>query len=99
MSDAELQSVLPQIGVFVDYKFNFFDIVRVENGKIAEHWDSVFRNPPANGQPSQAGVIQGVGPKPVAVKNSAAEQKVEQLVKAGDDKTAPEMAPFSGDKQ
>jgi exodeoxyribonuclease VII small subunit len=30
---------------------------------------------------------------------SAAEQKVEQLVKAGDDKTAPEMAPFSGDKQ
>jgi hypothetical protein len=25
VSDAELQSVLPQIGVFVDYKFNFFD--------------------------------------------------------------------------
>ncbi len=30
---------------------------------------------------------------------SAAEQKVEQLVRAGDEKTPPEVAPFSGDKQ
>jgi predicted SnoaL-like aldol condensation-catalyzing enzyme len=61
------------------YKFNFFDIVRVENGKIAEHWDSVFKNPPAAGQPAPAPVIPGIGPKPVAPKNSAAEQKVEDI--------------------
>ncbi len=30
---------------------------------------------------------------------SAAEQRVEQLVRAGDDKAPPEVAPFSGEKQ
>lgn len=30
---------------------------------------------------------------------TAAEQRVEQLVRGGDDKAAPELAPFSGDKQ
>jgi exodeoxyribonuclease VII small subunit len=29
---------------------------------------------------------------------SAAEQRVEQLVRGGDDKAAPEVAPFSGEK-
>jgi predicted SnoaL-like aldol condensation-catalyzing enzyme len=65
------------------YKFNFFDIVRVENGKVAEHWDSVFKNPPpANppaNAPAPAAVIPGIGPKPVAPRLSAAEQKVEEI--------------------
>ncbi len=59
------------------YKYNFFDLVRVENGKVQEHWDSVFKNPPAAGQPVPGIVTQGLGPKPVAPRNSADEQKVE----------------------
>jgi predicted SnoaL-like aldol condensation-catalyzing enzyme len=61
------------------YKYNFFDIVRVENGKVAEHWDSVFRNAPQAGQPAPAAVIPGIGPKPVKPNNSAEEQKNEDL--------------------
>jgi predicted SnoaL-like aldol condensation-catalyzing enzyme len=63
------------------YKFNFFDVVRVENGKVQEHWDSVFRNPapPAAGAPAPAAVIPGIGPKPVAPRNSAAEAAVEKI--------------------
>jgi predicted SnoaL-like aldol condensation-catalyzing enzyme len=60
------------------YKYNFFDVVRVENGKIAEHWDSVFKNPPPAGQ-TPAPVVPGIGPKPVKPRNSAAEQKNEDI--------------------
>ncbi len=28
------------------YHYNTFDVVRIENGKIQEHWDSAFKNPP-----------------------------------------------------
>jgi|SRR5665213_564758 len=28
----------------VKYKYNNFDVVRVANGKIAEHWDSLLKN-------------------------------------------------------
>jgi predicted SnoaL-like aldol condensation-catalyzing enzyme len=56
------------------YKYNFFDIVRVQNGKVQEHWDSVTKNPPQPGQPA-ATVIPGVGPAPVSPKNTSAEQK------------------------
>jgi predicted SnoaL-like aldol condensation-catalyzing enzyme len=29
------------------YKYNTFDVFRVTNGKIEEHWDSAMKNPPA----------------------------------------------------
>jgi predicted SnoaL-like aldol condensation-catalyzing enzyme len=28
------------------YKFNTFDAVRIQNGKIQEHWDNAMKNPP-----------------------------------------------------
>jgi predicted SnoaL-like aldol condensation-catalyzing enzyme len=63
----------------MDYKYNFFDVVRVENGKVAEHWDSVFKNPPNPNNPNPAPVVPGIGPKPVKPANSPAEQKVEDI--------------------
>lgn len=62
------------------YKYNFFDIVRVENGKVAEHWDSVFRTAPADGSPA-ADVIPGIGPKPVNPSNTPEEQRNEDIAK------------------
>jgi len=56
------------------YKYNFFDIVRVQNGKVQEHWDSVAKNPPREGQPVVP-VIPGVGPTPVWPKNTPEEEK------------------------
>jgi predicted SnoaL-like aldol condensation-catalyzing enzyme len=35
-----------------EYKWNHFDLVRVENGKIKEHWDEAVINPP---QPARGG--------------------------------------------
>lgn len=61
------------------YKYNFFDLVRVQNGKVQEHWDSVFKNAPPAGQPAPAAVVPGIGPKPVKPRNSAAEQKNEDI--------------------
>jgi predicted SnoaL-like aldol condensation-catalyzing enzyme len=61
------------------YKYNFFDLVRVQNGKVQEHWDSVFKNPPAAGAPAPMPVIPGIGPKPVKPKNTPAEQKNEDI--------------------
>ena len=61
------------------YKYNFFDLIRIQNGKVQEHWDSVFKNTPRADQPAPPPVITGVGPVPVAPKNSAAEQKVEDI--------------------
>jgi predicted SnoaL-like aldol condensation-catalyzing enzyme len=29
------------------YKWNDFDVFRVQNGKIAEHWDGAMKNPPS----------------------------------------------------
>ncbi len=64
----------------VAYKYNFFDLVRVENGKVQEHWDSVFKNPtPPAGQPVPGIVTQGLGPKPVKPRNTADEQKAEDI--------------------
>ena len=63
------------------YKYNCFDIVRVENGKVAEHWDSVFRTAPADGTPIPA-VTTGIGPKPVNPRNTAEEQRNEDIAKA-----------------
>jgi len=40
------------------YHFNTFDIVRIENGKIQEHWDSALRTP------TSPVVEHGVSPKP-----------------------------------
>lgn len=56
------------------YKYNFFDVVRVQNGKVQEHWDSVDKNPPREGQPVVP-VTTGVGPPPVSPKNTAGEDK------------------------
>ncbi len=56
------------------YKYNFFDVVRVQNGKVQEHWDSVEKNPPRAGQPNVP-VVTGVGPPPVSPKNTAEEEK------------------------
>ncbi|MGE0594528.1 MAG: nuclear transport factor 2 family protein [Vicinamibacterales bacterium] len=61
------------------YKYNFFDIVRVENGKVAEHWDSVFKNPVPAGGNAPAPVIPGVGPQPVKPMNTEAEQANEDI--------------------
>ncbi len=63
-----------------EYDFNFFDIVRVENGMVAEHWDSVFRTAPPPGAPVMA-VNPGIGPRPVAPSNySSAELDAIELV-------------------
>ncbi len=62
------------------YKYNAFDLVRVENGKVAEHWDSVFRTAPADGTPVPA-VTTGIGQKPVEPRNTAEEQRNEDTAK------------------
>ena len=31
------------------YKYNDFDLFRVENGKFKEHWDGAMKNPPRSG--------------------------------------------------
>jgi len=56
------------------YLYNFFDIVRVENGMIQEHWDSVYKT-------STEPVITGVGPRSVALPNTPEEQANEDLAK------------------
>jgi predicted SnoaL-like aldol condensation-catalyzing enzyme len=57
------------------YKYNFFDVIRMQNGKVMEHWDSVFKNPPRADQPPPPPVVPGIGPVPVSPKMSAEEQK------------------------
>jgi len=32
------------------YRYNTFDVLRLQNGKIQEHWDSAFKNPPQQGK-------------------------------------------------
>jgi len=66
----------PQTGE--PYNYNFFDVVRVQDGRVDEHWDSVFRSSPP-GAPVMP-VNPGIGPRPVAPSNTAAEQAVEDLV-------------------
>lgn len=63
------------------YKFNSFDLFRIENGKVAEHWGGrpAFRPAPVPGQPAHAAVEQGIGPKPARPRNSAAEQQNEDI--------------------
>jgi predicted SnoaL-like aldol condensation-catalyzing enzyme len=56
------------------YLYNFFDIVRVENGLIQEHWDSVYKS-------STEPVVAGIGPRPVSLPNTPAEQANEDLAK------------------
>jgi len=29
------------------YKYNTYDLLRLQNGKVQEHWDSAVKNPPA----------------------------------------------------
>jgi predicted SnoaL-like aldol condensation-catalyzing enzyme len=54
------------------YAFNFFDLVRVENGLVAEHWDSVYKD-------SEMLVETGIGPRPVAPPNTPDEQAAEDI--------------------
>ena len=61
------------------YKYNFFDIVRIENGRVAEHWDSVFKTAPPPGQPAPAAVVPGIGPRLATPRNTPEEQKNEDL--------------------
>ncbi|MAY03882.1 MAG: hypothetical protein CMQ38_13010 [Gammaproteobacteria bacterium] len=61
------------------YPYNFFDVVRVEDGMVAEHWDSVFRTPPPPGAPVMP-VNPGIGPMPVEPAYNAAEREVIDLV-------------------
>jgi predicted SnoaL-like aldol condensation-catalyzing enzyme len=35
------------------YKYNWFDMLRVDNGMIQEHWDSAKKNPPRPAQGKQ----------------------------------------------
>ena len=56
------------------YLYNFFDIVRVENGMVQEHWDSVYKT-------STEPVVAGLGPRPVHPPNSVAEQANEDIAK------------------
>lgn len=61
------------------YKYNFFDVFRIENGKLAEHWDGGFRRAPDPNQPAPAAIVQGVGPKPVPPALSRDEQATERI--------------------
>jgi predicted SnoaL-like aldol condensation-catalyzing enzyme len=36
------------------YHYNTLDVLRLENGKIQEHWDSILRNPPPAGSAAPA---------------------------------------------
>ena len=56
------------------YKYNTFDLIRIQNGHAQEHWDSATKMAPPPGAPAQA-VIPGVGPAPVAPKNTPQEEK------------------------
>jgi predicted SnoaL-like aldol condensation-catalyzing enzyme len=56
------------------YLYNFFDVVRVENGLVQEHWDSVYKT-------STEPVVAGIGPRPVSPPNSPAEQANEDIAK------------------
>jgi predicted SnoaL-like aldol condensation-catalyzing enzyme len=42
-------------GVFADQPTSFYDMFRVENGKIAEHWDTVETIPPKSAWQNQNG--------------------------------------------
>jgi len=65
----------------VVYEFNSFDLFRLENGKVAEHWGGrpAFRPALVPGQPAPDAVVQGVGPKPIKPGNSPAEQQNEDI--------------------
>lgn len=56
------------------YPYNFFDVIRVEDGMVQEHWDSVFRTAPPPGAPVNP-VNTGIGPRPVAPAQTAEEQR------------------------
>ncbi len=60
------------------YNYSFFDVVRMQDGRVDEHWDSVFRMTPP-GAPANP-IAPGIGPYPVAPANTVAEQAVEDLV-------------------
>lgn len=62
------------------YHFNTFDVYRMANGKIQEHWDSAQRNPPqpgasapppvtqpARGEPGNTGKVSSTEKKNIAV--------------------------------
>jgi predicted SnoaL-like aldol condensation-catalyzing enzyme len=58
------------------YHFNTFDVYRLENGKIQEHWDSAQRNPPQPGATAPAPIAQPAAAKPGSTgKVSATEKK------------------------
>jgi predicted SnoaL-like aldol condensation-catalyzing enzyme len=61
------------------YNYSFFDVLRMVDGRVDEHWDSVFRATPPPGAPVMA-IAPGIGPRPVAPANTAMEQAVEDLV-------------------
>ncbi len=73
----ERQAEDPTTGESYDY--SFFDVLRMQDGRVDEHWDSVFRATPSPDMPVMA-VAPGVGPRPVAPANTAMEQAVEDLV-------------------
>jgi len=54
------------------YTYNFFDLVRVENGMVQEHWDSVWKT-------STEAVDRGIGPRPVVPSNTPEEQAAEDI--------------------
>lgn len=58
------------------YPYTSFDLFRVENGKVAEHWGGrpTFREVPLT-EP----VVPGVGPRPLKPRNSAEEQRTEDI--------------------
>ena len=61
------------------YNYSFFDVVRMQDGRIDEHWDSVFRATPPPGMAVMP-IAPGVGPRHVSPANTDMEQTGEDIV-------------------
>lgn len=61
-------------------KYNTYDVLLVENGKIHEHWNDVKRNDSALASASPAAPASSGPPPTTSLKNSPEEQKNEEFV-------------------
>ncbi len=58
------------------YHYNTFDVVRLENGKIQEHWDSAQRNPPQAGAAAAPSFVQPAAGKPGSIGKVSSTEKM-----------------------
>src|SRR6202453_4040382 len=58
------------------YHSNSFDVLRIQNGKVQEHWDSAMK------MPGSGSVNTGVSPKPPSAWNTGKLNKEEEQTKA-----------------